>query len=250
VSIRASSGTVAFLGRVTDGVRVWADPARMQGLRDLPEPRSISKLRSALSLFSYYRKFVDHYHVLVHPLLELARAGTIVARAWRAEHSAAFDALRRAILARCELLLPDYTRPFILRTDACVEGCGAVLVQVADDGVEVPVGHYSYTFRGAQVDWNTTEKEAFALYWALQKLFGTLLPVEFIWETDHRNLTFEDASDNIKVRRWGLFIGMFGFQRRHIDGVDNTVADAPSRVVNPGTSPATVVPDSETEPSR
>jgi hypothetical protein len=36
-----------------------------------------------------------------------------------------------------------------------------------------------------------------------------LLPVEFTWETDHRNLTFEDASDNIKVRRWGLFIGMF-----------------------------------------
>jgi len=26
---------VAYLGRVTDGVRVWADPARMQGLRDL-----------------------------------------------------------------------------------------------------------------------------------------------------------------------------------------------------------------------
>ena len=145
---------VAFLGRVTDGVRVWADPDRMQGLRDLPEPRSISKLRSALSLFSYYRKFVDKYHVLVHPLLELARAGTNVARAWRAEHSAAFDALKRAILAHCELLLPDYTRPFILRTDACVEGCGAVLVQTTDGGVEVPVGHYSYTFRGAQVDWN------------------------------------------------------------------------------------------------
>jgi len=52
----------------------------MQGLRDLPEPRSISKLRSALSLFSYYRKFVDQYHVLVQPLLELGRAGTNVAR--------------------------------------------------------------------------------------------------------------------------------------------------------------------------
>jgi hypothetical protein len=230
---------VAYLGRVTDGVRVWADPARMQGLRDLPEPRSISKLRSALSLFSYYRKFVDHYHVLVQPLLELGRAGTNVARAWRGEHSAAFAALKRAILARCELLLPDYTRQFILRTDACVEGCGAVLLQTTESGEEVPVGHYSYSFRGAQVHWNTTEKEAFALYWALQKLFGTLLPVEFIWETDHRNLTFEDASDNIKVRRWGLFTGMFRFTRRHIPGVDNVVADALSRVLCSGTAAET-----------
>ena len=160
-----------------------------------------------------------------------------MARSWRAEHSAAFDALKRAILARCELLLlPDYTREFILRTDACVEGCGAVLLQVADSGEEVPVGHYSYSFRGAQVHWNTTEKEAFALYWALQKLFGTLLPVEFIWETDHRNLIFEDASDNIKVRRWGLFTGMFRFKRRHIPGVDNVVADALSRVLCSGTT--------------
>ena len=223
---------IAYLGRVTDGVRVWADPARMQGLRDLPEPRSMSKLRSALSLFSYYRKFVDRYHELVHPLLELGRCGTNVARAWRAEHSSAFSALKSAILAQCSLLLPDYNRPFVLRTDASVHGCGAVLLQITDSGEEVPVGHYSYTFRGSQVDWNTTEKEAFALYWALQKLFGTLLPVEFIWETDHRNLTFEDASDNIKVRRWGLFIGLFRFKRRHIAGVDNTVADALSRVLD------------------
>jgi hypothetical protein len=104
-------------------------------------------------------------------------------------------------------------------------------LQATDAGVEVPVGHYSYSFRGSQLDWNTTEKEAFALYWALQRLFGVLLPVEFTWETDHRSLTFEDASDNIKVRRWGLFIGLFRFQRRHIAGVDNTVADALSRVV-------------------
>jgi hypothetical protein len=235
---------VSYLGHCTDGVRVWADPARMQGLRDLPEPRSISKLRSALSLFSYYRKFVDRYHVLVHPLLELGRAGTNVARGWRSEHSAAFAALKRSILAQCELLLPDYNKQFVLRTDACVEGCGAVLLQADESGGEVPVAHYSYTFRGAQVDWNTTEKEAFALYWALQKLFGTLLPVEFIWETDHRNLTFEDASDNIKVRRWGLFIGMFRFKRRHIAGVDNIVADALSRVLGSDATPADVT-DSE-----
>ena len=155
----------------------------MQGLRDLPEPRSLSKLRSALSVFSYYRKFVDRYHELVHPLLELGRAGTNVARAWRAEHSTAFQALKGAILAQCELLLPDYTRPFVLWTDASDVGCGAVLLQTTIDAVEVPVGHYSYSFRGSQLDWNTTEKEAFALYWALQRLFGTLLPVEFIWET-------------------------------------------------------------------
>lgn len=237
---------VSYLGRMTDGIRVWADPERMQGLRDLPEPRSISKLRSALSLFSYYRKFVDRYHVLVQPLLELGRAGTNVARGWRPEHSAAFSALKRAILAQCELLLPDYNKRFVLRTDACVEGCGAVLLQLSDDGAEAPVAHYSYTFRGAQVDWNTTEKEAFALYWALQKLFGTLYPVEFTWETDHLNLTFEDASDNIKVRRWNLFIGMFRFQRRHIAGVDNIVADALSRVLGDECTSASVP---ETEPS-
>ena len=53
---------------------------------------------------------------------------------WTIEHQEAFDALKEALCTAPVLGYPDFTREFILETDASLKGLGTVLSQQHKDG--------------------------------------------------------------------------------------------------------------------
>ena len=57
---------------------------------------------------------------------------------------------------------------YVLYTDVSDVGIGAVLCQKTDDGDEKVISFASKAFSGAEKNWTTTEKEAYAVVWALQ----------------------------------------------------------------------------------
>ena len=61
---------------------------------------------------------------------------------WPQECQEGFDAFKHALTTAPVLAYPDYTQPFILKTDASLKGLGAVLSQKGKDG-EVRVIAYA-----------------------------------------------------------------------------------------------------------
>ena len=53
---------------------------------------------------------------------------------WTAEHKESFDKLKDALTSASVLAYPDYSRRFILETDASLKGLGTVLTQEDDKG--------------------------------------------------------------------------------------------------------------------
>ncbi|ETO04417.1 hypothetical protein RFI_32980, partial [Reticulomyxa filosa] len=80
---------------------------------------------------------------------------------------------------------------------------------------------------------HTSEKELYALVYAIQKWRHYLLLRKFIAYTDHKNLSslfkLSGKHANSRLSRWALLLSEFSFEARYFPGRDNTIADFLSR---------------------
>ena len=61
------------------------------------------------------------------------------------------------------LKAPDFQKQFKLAIDASDIGCGGVLMQVGEDGIDHPISYFSKKFEKHQRNFSTIEKECLAL---------------------------------------------------------------------------------------
>lgn len=83
------------------------------------------------------------------------------------------------------LTLPDYTKPFIIETDASGTGVGAVLMQQGR-----LIAYYSKALIPKQQSLSTYEKELLAIVLASHKWHSHLQGQRFIIKTDHQSLKY------------------------------------------------------------
>ena len=86
------------------------------------------------------------------------------------------------------LAYPNFSRPFVLHTDASGQGLGAVLKQEATDGQMHPVAYASHTLSKHEKNYGITELEALGVVWALCHFRAYLLGHPCVVMTDHAPL--------------------------------------------------------------
>lgn len=91
------------------------------------------------------------------------------------------------------LAYPDYTKSFVMETDASNEGLGAVLSQEQDGRVR-PIAYASRGLRGAErnmQNYLSRKLELLALKWAVSEKFREyLIGSKFVVYTDNNPLTY------------------------------------------------------------
>ncbi|KAK4322805.1 hypothetical protein Pmani_006471 [Petrolisthes manimaculis] len=128
------------------------------------------------------------------------------------------------------LAYPDYSKPFILNTDASNSGLGAVLMQ-EHQGKNRPIAYASRALNKAEKNYAVTEIEALAVVWALKKfkyiIYG--YPVEIL--TDHKPLLhlFKGKDLSGRMARWLLTVQDYMPTFTYIKEKANVAADALSR---------------------
>jgi hypothetical protein len=103
--------------------------------------------------------------------------------AWTEQAAAAFKALKDAMVSTLVLALPNFTLPFVIETDACDTGVGAVLMQAGH-----PIAYMSKALGIMNRKLSIYEKEFMAVMMAVDKWRQYLQRGSFLILTDHKSL--------------------------------------------------------------
>ena len=224
---------VEFLGhRIgVNGLAVMVD--KVDAVRDWPEPRNVTEVRSFLGLAGYYRRFVKDFSRIALPMTNLTKDSPGPFR-WTADANAAFIVLKAALSSAPVLVIADPSLPYTLNCDACDYAIGATLQQDQGNGLQ-PVAFMSRKLKPAEINYDTREKECLALVTACahwRQYLHSDQPFRLL--TDHDSLKYIKTMPNIKGRiaRWIEDMSEYEFTIEHIPGVKNVVADALSRRVD------------------
>ncbi|XP_074327433.1 uncharacterized protein LOC141665350 [Apium graveolens] len=110
---------IEYLGHFISVEGITTDSRKVQAVANWPVPKSLKQLRSFLGLSGYYRKFVKSYAILCKPLTDLLKKGAF---SWNDQVQHAFEVVKQALMTAPVLALPNFSKIFIIETDASQRG--------------------------------------------------------------------------------------------------------------------------------
>ena len=215
-----------------DPGRTEANHAACQSSGGIPCSTSQKELLQFLGLASYYRRFIPQFAKIAHPLHRLTRKDTPFR--WSSECQAAFETLKSRLISAPVLAYPDFSKDFVLETDASYVGLGAVLSQLQDDGKLHPLSYASRALSPPEKNYPVTELETLAVVWAIGHYRAYLYGHNVTVYTDHSAVKAVLGATNLSGKHARWWTKVYGNGLRAIDivyrsGKENSNADALSR---------------------
>ena len=124
-------------------------------------------------------------------------------------------ALKKAFTSAPVLGFADYSKPFIVETDACDTGLGAVLSQQQEDGRLRVIAYASRGLRGAEnnsASYSSKKLELLALKWGITDKFRDyLIGGSCVVYTDNNPLTYITKTSKFPAmeQRWVSALASF-----------------------------------------
>ena len=122
--------SLVYLGYLVTNEWLKPDHDKVMTLEKYSVPTSVEQARSFIGLVGYYRQMVPEFSRLASPITSLFKKNATFN--WTPECQRAFQEIIRKIISYPVIHFPDFTKPFIISTDASGYGLGAVLSQQYD----------------------------------------------------------------------------------------------------------------------
>ena len=221
---------IAYLGHVISEDGLKPDSGKIEAVKNFPIPKRRKNIKQFLGLVGYYRRFIPEFAKIAKPLNLLLKGG--VPFKWTEIQQSAFEKLRDIICSVHLLQYPDFSKPFVVTTDASNYALGAILSQ-GEVGQDLPIAYASRTLNDAEIKYFTTEKELLAIVFAVQHFRPYLYGRKFILVTDLLGcvtIWLHNLKDpNSRLGRWKMKLSEYEYEIVYKPGKSNANADALSR---------------------
>lgn len=220
---------VLYLGHTITSEGLKPNNDKIDAILKYPIPETVTQIKSFLGLIGYYRKFIKDFAKITRPFTACLKKGRKIII--DDEYIRCFETCKKILTNAPLLQFPDFSKPFVLTTDASNFAIGAVLSQ-GPIGSDKPIAYASRTLSDTESRYSTIEKELLAVIWAVKHFRPYLYGNKFKIYTDHRPLAwlYSLKEPNCKLTRWRLRLEEYDFEVCYKKGPQNTNADALSRI--------------------
>ena len=160
----------------------------LEAITECTSPQTCMEVHAFLSLVGHYRRLIKGFVHVAQPLSEyLTGKGASRKSEWvllTKDDMEAFKALKQACMASPSLVFANYTKPFLLETDASKYGLGAVLSQKQADRWYHPIACGSRALSPPEKSYHSTKLEFLALNWAVTECFKRVPALPVICSVD------------------------------------------------------------------
>lgn len=212
-----------YLGHFICVEGVSTDPKKIVAVAQWPIPNNIKQLRGFLGLAGYYRRFIQAFGSICKPSHELLKKDGYHLNE---DASATFEELEQPLISTPVLAMPDYSKPFVVETDASGKGIGVVLMHQGH-----PIAYISKSLAPRHQAMSVYDRELMALIFVVTTWSHYLIGRPFIIKTDQKalkHLLEQNIHTDFQVAGISKLMD-FDFSMEYKKVVDNKVADALSR---------------------
>ncbi|MCP4507272.1 MAG: DDE-type integrase/transposase/recombinase [Fuerstiella sp.] len=225
---------IKYLGHIIDEHGYQPTEKFKSKCLEFSTPTTVKELRRFLGLVNWLHQFIPNLAQMMVPLTRLLKKST--KWNWTQIHSKFFHRIQLAVRDARLLNHPDLEAPFFVQCDASDVAYGGMLFQYGNVAAKTdlrPISFMSKSFKNAENDWHSSEKECFAVVAACKKWYKYLTTAPFVCFSDHFNLQmlFNDAKEfqNARLNRWAAYLQNFRITVRHLKGDENIPSDYLSR---------------------
>ena len=129
---------VKYLGFTLSAVGVQPNNNKVKAILEFPIQTDRKSVRRFIGMINFYRRHIRDLAAVARPLSALTRKDKTTRREvqfkWTTECKRVFSVMKEKLSTAPVLRPPDLDRHFYVWSDASLEGFGAVLEQLDDDG--------------------------------------------------------------------------------------------------------------------
>ena len=138
---------ISYLGHKVSTVGMKLGTEGLKGITEITSPTTYTQVHKFLGTTGYFRCFIKGYARIAKLLNDLLQGENSKLKSQSLglplDALAMFQELKMKCLTVPVLAFVDFKKPFLLETDASIEGLGVVLSQKQDDGWYHPVAYAS-----------------------------------------------------------------------------------------------------------
>ena len=228
---------ISYLGHKVSVTGMEPGTDGLKGIAEIAPPATYTQVQKFLGATGYFRCFIKGYARIAKPLNDLLQGENSKLKSHPVglppDALAVFQELKMKCLTVQVLAFADFKKPFLLETDASIEGLGVVLSQKQDDGRYHPIAYASPGLKGGELKYHSSKLEFLALKWAVTEQFREHLQYQpFLVRTNNDPLTYVMTMPNLDAvrHRWVAAMAGYNFEIEYVCGMDNKVTDALSHV--------------------
>nr|CAD2143860.1 unnamed protein product [Meloidogyne enterolobii] len=220
-----------FLGYTLDSNGYHPNLSRIEIIKNLPNPTNLKEIKRVVGMASFYRRHIPKFSHWVEPLTRLTKKE--VKFEWGEEQQKAFNKIKELLTNYPILKFPDYSKPFHIFTDASMVGQAGVLMQRDEENKTYSaISYCSRTLSASERKWPAVQIELGAIIYALREFKPYIFMSDIELHTDHKPLSYllKKAEAHPNLARWLIELQSYQIKIVHIEGKQNSLADALSRI--------------------